>query len=76
MNNINKARQDYFHLRISPQERKIIETLAVREGRSLSDLVREAIREYALKRSVYSVGLFDLLFKYDENVEVDTYAQQ
>jgi len=51
--------------RATEKERQTLEVLAARENRSLSEMLRECLREAAIKRGLYAVGLVQLISKYE-----------
>jgi len=73
---MSSSRPKMINFRISPHEDRLINILVNSEGRSRSELIRESIREYALKRSVYSLDVLAALFKQDESVEVTIYDKK
>lgn len=50
-----------FIFRISPKEKRALELMAEREGRSQAGMVRECIREAAKSRGLEAVGLVNLI---------------
>lgn len=49
------------YFRATKDERRALEIMALREGRSISAMLRELIREGAERRGLAAVGLVDLL---------------
>lgn len=48
-----QKRYDFLHFRVSPQERKMVETLAAYEGLKTSETLRAIIREAIQRRGLY-----------------------
>jgi predicted DNA-binding protein len=53
------ARPDIFAIRVSPEERQMIDRLAEREERTPSDAVRRLVRERARELGILSPALKD-----------------
>lgn len=61
------TREKRLDIRLSPEERRALEILAIREGRKLSELARELMRSAIEARGVQVVGLIDLLYPEAKN---------
>lgn len=57
----SKMRPRIFNFRLSEGELRAVEIMSIREGVSLSEMMRLSLRESAQKRGLYSVGLGALL---------------
>jgi hypothetical protein len=68
------TRDKRLDIKLSPEERRALEILSVREGRTLSELARELLRSAIQARGLQVLGLIDILYspeghqeaKYDE----------
>lgn len=54
-------RENLIHFRATNGERRVLEIMADQEGRNLSEMLRELVREGAKSRGLYAVGLIDSL---------------
>jgi hypothetical protein len=52
-----------LNFRVSEKELETLEIMAMREDRSLSEMMREALREAAHKRGIYAIALVSSLGK-------------
>ena len=59
----NMTRDKRLDIKLSPEERRALEILAAREGRTFSELARELLRSGIEARGLQVVGLVDLLYK-------------
>lgn len=50
---MDKKRQIYFHFRVSPEELRLLNTIAEREARCASEALREVLREAGIKRGLW-----------------------
>jgi len=58
---MEQIRSDVIHLRCTPNEKRAVDLLALLEGRSLSEMVREFIREGVVSRGYDAVLFSDLI---------------
>lgn len=49
----------------TPKERAILDVLCQRENRTISEMLRECVREAAASRGLYSVGMVELMSKFE-----------
>lgn len=55
-------REKRLDIKLSPEERRALDILAAREGRTLSELARELLRSAIEARGLQVTGLLDLLY--------------
>ena len=65
------TRDKRLDIKLSPEERRALEILAAREGRTFSELARELLRSSIEARGLQVVGLIDLLYKPDAPKEAN-----
>lgn len=51
-------RTEHLHFKVNNIEREAVETMCRAEGRKLSELLRELVREGATRRGLWPVGDF------------------
>jgi hypothetical protein len=61
-------KDEYISVRLYPQERRALETMASIESLSISEMVRLSIRESAKSRGIYAVSLSDLQNEKENNM--------
>lgn len=59
------ARSNVITFKASAKERTILEAIAAKEDRTVSEMLRELIREGAAKRGLYQVGGIQLMSRYE-----------
>jgi hypothetical protein len=57
-------------MRVTELERGLIKCLAQREGMNMSELVRQAVREFATARGIPTVGMAESYLNHPELYEV------
>jgi hypothetical protein len=66
MNVVNRVRKDaHINARITQKERRLLDIMCQRENLGISEMLRACIRESAAKRGLYSVGLVEIISKYE-----------
>lgn len=61
------TRNKRLDIMLSPEERRALEILAAREGRTLSELARELLRSAIEARGLQVTRLLDLLYREVKN---------
>lgn len=59
------GRSNFIGFKVNAKERQILETIAAREDRTVSDMLRLLIREGAVNRGVFTTGSTKLFSKYE-----------
>lgn len=59
------SRSNVITFKASSKERAILETIAAKEDRTVSEMLRELIREGAANRGVFSIGGVKLFSKFE-----------
>lgn len=59
------ARSNFIAFKASAKERQILETIAAQEERTVSEMLRELIREGAAKRGLFAIGNIQLMSRYE-----------
>jgi len=55
----------HIGVRITQKERRLLDIMCQRENLGISEMLRACIRESAAKRGLYSVGLVEIISKYE-----------
>ncbi len=55
----------HMSARITQKERRLLDIMCQRENLGISEMLRACIRESAAKRGLYSVGLVEIISKYE-----------